>query len=350
MCLLESQKQQLGVSIQTTSLEKVLAMAASDRIDVLLYGLGAIGSFYAFILSRSENVRLTVVARSNYDAVKDKGLTITSENHGHHVVTPYRVVRSPEEAQSTFDYIVCAHKAIDQESVPRQLAPAVDEKRTTVVIIQNGVGNEEPFRRAFPRASILSCVTWVGARQSEPGLILHTTSEDMQIGLFPNHSIEESLEKERLDRFASLLRHGATVFQVVPDIQVQRWEKVVWNAAWNSLTTLTMLDTHSWLSSSPGATPLTRKLMCEVIDVARKCNVPLDHSLADRLIDKILGMHTIGSSMQTDAKNGKPMEVEVILGYPVQKGRELGLNIPTLETIYTILTGINQKFIAQAAQ
>lgn len=32
----------------------------------------SIGSFYAFILSRNPNVRLSVVARSNYEAVKDK--------------------------------------------------------------------------------------------------------------------------------------------------------------------------------------------------------------------------------------------------------------------------------------
>lgn len=30
----------------------------------------SIGSFYAFILQRSDRVRLTVVARSNYEAVK----------------------------------------------------------------------------------------------------------------------------------------------------------------------------------------------------------------------------------------------------------------------------------------
>ncbi|RYC57492.1 hypothetical protein CHU98_g8705 [Xylaria longipes] len=310
-------------------------MATSNRIDVLLYGLGA----------RTENVRLTVVARSNYDAVKSNGLIVSSENHGDHTVTPYKVVKTPAEAQCTFDYIVCAHKAIDQASVPKQLVPAVDEKKTTIVIIQNGVGNEEPFRQAFPGASILSCVTWVGARQTEPGIIAHTKSEDMQIGLFPNSTVDEALEKQRLEKFTSLLTQGKTVFQVVPNIQVQRWEKVVWNAAWNSLTTLTMLDTHSWLKSSPGATPLTQRLMHEVINVAQKCEVPVEHSLVDRLIDKILSMPGIGSSMQVDAKNGRPMEVEIILGYPVRKGKELGLDIPTLETLYIILTGMNQKFI-----
>jgi hypothetical protein len=35
-------------------------------------------------------VRLTVVARSNYDVVKAHGFTITSENHGKHKVVPYK--------------------------------------------------------------------------------------------------------------------------------------------------------------------------------------------------------------------------------------------------------------------
>ena len=68
------------------------------------------------------------------------------------------VVRSAAEANQRFDYIVCAHKAINQNNVPSQIEPCVDEDGTTIVLIQNGVGNEEPFRKSFPRATILSCV------------------------------------------------------------------------------------------------------------------------------------------------------------------------------------------------
>lgn len=55
------------------------------------------------------------------------------------------------------DYIVCAHKAIDQDEVVAKLQPAIDS-RTTIVIIQNGVGNEEPFRKQFLNNSIITCV------------------------------------------------------------------------------------------------------------------------------------------------------------------------------------------------
>ena len=170
----------------------------------------------------------------------------------------------------------------------------------------------------------------------------HAKSEDTQIGLFPNDSIDAKVERQRLDDFAKLLKEGGTNFEVVDNVQIQRWEKVVWNAAWNAITTLTMLDTQSWLSSSPGATPMTRKLMAEMIEVGRKCGVPLRDSLIDRLIDKILAMPGIGSSMQTDCKNGRPLELDVILGTPVKKARELGVSIPTVETIYILLLGVNR--------
>lgn len=65
---------------------------------------------------------------------------------------------SPADASGTFDYIVCANKAINQDEVVSQLQPVVDESRTTIVIIQNGVGNEEPYRKGLPGCSIITCV------------------------------------------------------------------------------------------------------------------------------------------------------------------------------------------------
>lgn len=168
----------------------------------------------------------------------------------------------------------------------------------------------------------------------------------MQIGLYSSKGDTPTTQETgtaRLNQFTSLLKGGKTVFQLVPNIQVQRWEKVVWNAAWNPLTTLTLMDTHSWLGSSDGALPMTRRVMKEVIDVARALEVPIEYELMDRLIEKIMKMPPTGSSMRTDFENGKLMEVDIILGYPVRKGRELGIEVTTIETLYTILTAVNKR-------
>ena len=72
------------------------------------------------------------------------------------LLTNQIVVKSAAEV-SPVDYIVCAHKAIDQDEVVAQLQPAINN-RTTIVVIQNGVGNEEPFRKQFPDNTIITCV------------------------------------------------------------------------------------------------------------------------------------------------------------------------------------------------
>ncbi|RDW78946.1 ketopantoate reductase family protein [Aspergillus mulundensis] len=353
-------------------------MADSEQVNVLLYGLGAIGSFYAFILHRCDRVKLTVVARSNYDAVvknvplfystalqripinESQGITIDSKNHGKHTFRPDRVdalqhpqkarantdvravLRTPSESSSHYDYIVCAHKAIDPHGAILPLDPAISEK-STIVILQNGVGNEDPFRERWAGVTIISGVVWVGASQPSPGVVVHTGSEHTELGLFANGTLDRALEESRLNAFASLLTAGGTHLSVFEDIQPRRWEKVIWNVAWNAITTLTDQDVNCWLASSPDAIPYTRRLMGEVIAVARACGVHVKDGLADGLIAKARGLGELRTSMQADREAGREMEIEVILGVPVKRGRELGVDTPCLEGLYVLLRAVNGR-------
>lgn len=163
----------------------------------------------------------------------------------------------------------------------------------------------------------------------------------MLFNLYPHPYIPKDIEQKRLDTFAALLKEGKTVFTVSPDIQLERWEKVVWNSAWNAITALTLTDTQTWLHSSPSAIDMTRKLMTDVLSVGKASGVPLDDGLVDRLIQKVLSLPGLGSSMQVDRKMGRPMEVEVILGVPAKKARELGLEVPTLEMVYALVKAVD---------
>lgn len=253
------------------------------------------------------------------------------------------MLKAPSDAGAPFDYIVCTNKAVNQDSIPPILKPAVGE-HTTFVILQNGVGNEETFRKSYPNHTIISGVVWVGAIQTSPGVIKHFTSENTEVGLFPHTKLDQQVEQQRLDQFVRLLRNGGTSYEVKDDIQVQRWQKVVWNAAWNPLTTLTGVNTQTWLRT-PEAMTMTKRLMREVIDVGRQCGVALDDVLVDTLIDRILAMPGILSSMHEDAKQGRPLEVDVILGHPMKKAQELGMDVPTLSAVYAMTMAVNGRIV-----
>lgn len=63
------------------------------------------------------------------------------------------------------------------------------------------------------------------------------------------------------------------------------------------LDLLTLMSSYDWLNSSGSATAMMKKLMREVIDVARALEVPIEHDLIDRLFERILRMPPIVSSM-----------------------------------------------------
>ena len=54
------------------------------------------------------------------------------------------------------------------------------------------------------------------------------------------------------------------------------------------------------------------------------------------------GTPGIEPSMLVDVLNGRRMEVEVILGNPVRIARELGVEVPRLETLYALLKGLDE--------
>ena len=254
---------------------------ADQLIEILLFGLGPIGSFYALLLHRNPNARLTVCCRSNYAAVRRNGVSIVSDSIGTHHFTPAAVIRHPSEVQGQkFDFIVCCNKAIKQDAAAGSFEQAriVDEK-TTFVLMQNGVGNEDAFHETFPRAMILSGVVWVGAdvhetSTSEKWVARQFASDETTLGVFDFAGLDEERAEKNLQAFVGLMENGGGKILVEKQIQKARWEKVISNAAWNSLTTLTGCDTEFWLESSDVAMETTRRLMKECIDVAKLARCP----------------------------------------------------------------------------
>jgi ketopantoate reductase len=70
----------------------------------------------------------------------------------------FAVFKSAAEAGEnlTYDYVLCAAKALNQAAVVEGVKPLI-KSQTTIVIAQNGVGNEDLFRARYPENSIISC-------------------------------------------------------------------------------------------------------------------------------------------------------------------------------------------------
>lgn len=83
--------------------------------------------------------------------------------------------------------------------------------------------------------------------------------------------------------------------------------------------------------------------MLDVIAVARKSGVPLDDSIADKYIALTKTLGSFQPSMLHDLKAGYPLEIDVIIGEPMRKARQLGMEVPSLRAVYALISALNGR-------
>jgi 2-dehydropantoate 2-reductase len=213
-------------------------------VHILIYGSGAVGAFYGSKLhqpSASPPVLVSVVCRSNYEAVKANGFELETHSYGNYHFTPHGVYRSVEEAsERAYDYVVVTTKALpDITDDSERIKPVVSRNRTSIVLIQNGVGVEEPHRQRFPDTPILSAVTVVSAAQVSQGKIVQNRWTRISIGPYlssasqskdAKHSKElEALSMQRTEELVQLFQAGGVKDAESYDekgLQLVRWHKI----------------------------------------------------------------------------------------------------------------------------
>lgn len=149
-----------------------------------------------------------------------------------------------------------------------------------------------------------SAQLWMSAHQHSPGIVSHLASVKTPIGLYhPSSATSPPSPKSEfaLAAFSNLLIAGGMAAPVYspPDMQVQKWEKLAWNAAFNSLTALAGLNTHTWLESSSGAEAVTTRLMKEIMNVAKAEGVFVRVDLAEVLVEQVCVAFPIANSLST---------------------------------------------------
>ncbi|KKY13514.1 putative 2-dehydropantoate 2-reductase [Diplodia seriata] len=196
-------------------------MGSESRIRVLVVGTGGVGTMASVALEKSGRATVTSVLRSNYDQVKAHGFEIDSCDHGK--LSGWRPSHSKRTRHEPFDYVVVTMKNIPEVSnIPEVIRPAVTDGHTAIVLIQNGIGIEQPLVDAFPRSVVLSGVSFVGAHQRINGSVVHDDHDDWALGAFHNPNLDPTAERAKADEFGAIYNATPADCEVVDDIVYKR--------------------------------------------------------------------------------------------------------------------------------
>ena len=313
-------------------------------MEVLIFGAGAIGAFYGSRLACNSNVSVSVICRSNFQAVLADGFSISSPQFGDYKWRPTRTFANARDARRAgvqWDYVIVSTKALPDVSDDAELLQGLIDGKTAIVLIQNGIGIEEPYARRYPGATILSAVTITSAAQPEHGFIQHHRWTRISSGVYPEDS-EAAVFKNTVfvDLLVKVGIEDASAF-AAQKLQLLRWHKVAINAAFNPSSVLSYETDNPTMVHDINMYEHMRGVINEVLSVALKLTglpFPKDFATAEQILDSAK-QSPKGSfpSMLADWRSRKAMELEVILGNPIRLAREKGLDMPRLQTMYALL-------------
>lgn len=301
---------------------------------VLVVGAGAIGGYYGSILA-AQGARVSVVCRSDAAVVREHGFTIKSADAVRRF-RPEAVLEAATEVGEPPDYLVVSVKAVDGLDVAALVRGAVG-RHTHLVLMQNGVGVEAPLAEAYPDNELISVVAFVAVSRIAPGVIHHQAYDQLRLGRYPD-GVSAGVEA-----LAQAFRAGGVACEVVPDVQRARWHKALWNAAFNPLSVLAAGASTGDILDAEGAEALIRSLMAEVRAVAGAAGFELEEEMISSYIDQTRRMPPYQTSMALDYLNGRPMEVEAILGNVVRAASAAGVAVPRLETVYAAMKVLQRR-------
>lgn len=349
-------------------------------MKVLSIGLGGVGVVTSYVLQNfNSNVDITAIIRSDYDRVMESGYTISSIDYGGRRdnadpkeadnaikgFRPKNIVKKLEEAVKfgPFDYIVVATKVIPREKdnvwdQVQQLPELLkDNKGTSIVLIQNGIDPESFWKGLKDKAIFISGVSYISSVNNK-GTVTQYGHDDNNFGL-----IYENDNPDSLQEFLGLYTNDYNSVGLDTNVRLTRWKKLLYNSSFNTVCCLTDLDIGKIfdLKESMGIIDnLVRPLMKEIQYVANydlKKNYPnhRGEAVTDDDVGYIItatedtdAKNNYQPSMLVDSRNGRNIELEVILGnvikiHKLNTNKDMKTEIPYLNLMFYLLSLVQYR-------
>lgn len=288
-----------------------------------IIGTGGIGGYYGGLLAKAGR-EVHFLLHSDYEQVKREGLQVDSVDGSYHL--DHVAAYNDTHKMPPCDVVIVALKSIVNDQLPEMLSPIV-HPNSIVLLIQNGIGLEEDLQKAMPEAQIAGGVAYICALKTEPGHVTHLGLGRLQVGDYSVH--DKALLQEMI---GDMVACGINAEPM--DYLEMRWKKAVLNMPLNGMTVAVAAPSGPSLTERPQMAELIRRMMMEVITVARACGVEtLDSTYADRMMELTAHMPAFASSMKFDYDHGLPLELYYLYQRPIAEAHRHGCVMPLLEML-----------------
>lgn len=301
-----------------TTIEKLRPALDARRKKVAIFGAGAVGCWFAFLLKRS-GAEVVLVGRARHvDAIREHGLRVDSSTFNGYVDIQ---ADTDPAACADVDIVLICVKSPANAGVAQALRGVV-RREAVVVSMQNGIENAEELARELGRP-VLSAAVYVACEMAGPGHLVHHGR--CAVVLSEGRGSSDLSEGRMVEQ---MLTPAGVAVTLSKDVRIALWEKLILNCAYNALCAVSG-QTIGEMLESPEAMDSMRALIGECVEVARGEGVAIDDDV-DRQLSRIVA--TIPprqmASMRVDLLQGKVTEIDQLNGLIVRRARMHGIQAP----------------------
>ena len=303
-------------------------------MNVGIIGAGAIGGWVAGRLALAGH-QVSIVARGATAEALGRGITLV-ERGEEQVARPE--VATDSAALGPQELLVIAVKAPSLADAA-ETAKSMIGPDTVIVPMMNGVpwwftpgerlDSVDPGGRiaaALPLDQVMGCVVHAACRRSSPGRIEVAMLDRLLVGEPAGGMTSRATD------LATLLADAGLAGEAVPDIRRAVWYKLWGNMTTNPISALTLATADRILADDDTRAFMLR-CMAEAAGIGDAIGCPIAESGEDRLaITATLG--AFKTSMLQDVEAGRPIELDALLGAPLEIARRSGIAAPNLSALH----------------
>lgn len=304
-------------------------------MKIVIVGPGAMGCLFAAFLSKSkEEIWLFDKDKERSAKIEKQGITVDGFSSTWQVQLR---ATSDAKAVGEADVIVICVKAYDTKSALLPIKSLVGES-TSVLTLQNGIGNIEVIAEVFGPDKVIGGVTNLAATLLDAGHVKFTGKGETVLGRIDGkipvelRSIREVFNKAGLDT------------RISRDIKGLLWSKLIINAGINALTAITRVN-NGRLLELENLRKIARNAVTEAVKVAKRKRVKLAYDDPLAKVEAVCEATSANiSSMLQDVLRKKRTEIDFINGVIVRQAQELDIPVPVNEVLVGLVKTIEATY------
>ena len=301
-------------------------------MNILVYGLGAIGTTFATFLKESGNTVYGKTNKLNFP------LNLYVEGiWGEHKAKLDGVFTDINELKDkNLDLIIVAVKSYDTETAIKDIKKVISEN-TIVLLAQNGYGNYEIATSILGKDRVLLSRVIFGAKVLEIGKVEITVNADDVIIGNPDNAVSF----EKIQNVINVISKTPIPVSYSPDVYKILWDKILYNSALNPLGAI-LECSYGDLAENPETRDIMNNIFKEIFIVAKANNIKLRWNSVDDYIKHfytklIPPTREHYPSMYYDIKTGKRTEIDALNGAILKLAKKVNISVPYNETIVKLL-------------